>query len=101
MLSFSNPFFARCSAHEYTASNAKFAASVEPGNVRLMERVAQVNEARRRGEPTVPSLLGLEKQTNPFLRCDISEEIRRNVGVVEGDDDASAFAKVRRAKDNF
>lgn len=89
------------SAHEYTASNAKFAASVEPGNVDLMERVAQVNTMRANAEPTVPSLMGVEKKTNPFLRCDISKEIRTNVGVVDSDSDAEAFGKVRRAKDTF
>jgi hydroxyacylglutathione hydrolase len=93
--------FLCCSAHEYTSSNAKFAASVEPGNTELMERVAKVNEMRARGEPTVPSLMGLEKKTNPFLRCDISQELRQNAGVVSGDSDADAFGKVRRAKDNF
>jgi hydroxyacylglutathione hydrolase len=89
------------SAHEYTVSNAKFAVSVEPGNAELVARVAEVNEARSRGEPTVPSLMGVEKRTNPFLRCDISEEIRKNVGVAEGDSDAVVFGKVRKAKDNF
>ncbi len=89
------------SAHEYTASNAKFAQSVEPGNADLMQRIAEVHDLRGRGEPTVPSLLGVEKKTNPFLRCDMSDEIRRNVGVVDGDSNADAFAKVRKAKDNF
>jgi len=93
-------FFYR-SAHEYTASNAKFAASVEPGNVDLMARVQQITEKRNRGEPTVPSLLGEEKKTNPFLRCDFSDEIRKNVGVVDGDNDAIAFGKTRLAKDRF
>jgi Hydroxyacylglutathione hydrolase C-terminus len=46
-------------------------------------------------------MLGEEKKTNPFLRCDTSDEIRRNVGVVETDSDATAFGKVRRAKDKF
>ena len=88
-------------AHEYTASNAKFAASVEPNNDLLMKRVQEIQQLRKDGKPTVPSLLGVEKQTNPFLRCDISPEIRSNVGVVESDSDAQAFAKVRSAKDNF
>jgi hydroxyacylglutathione hydrolase len=66
-----------------------------------MARVADVFAARERGEPTVPSQLGVEKRTNPFLRCDISEEIRKNVGVVPGDSDADAFGKVRKAKDTF
>ena len=89
------------SAHEYTSSNAKFAASVEPGNADLLARIEQIGETRSRGEPTVPTLLGEEKRTNPFLRCDISDEIRMNVGVEETDSAAMAFGKVRRAKDSF
>ena len=89
------------SAHEYTESNAKFALSVEPGNADLQERAAQVKAKRSRGEPTVPSKIGEEKKTNPFLRADVSEEIRKNVGVKEGDSDSVAFGKVRRAKDTF
>jgi hypothetical protein len=96
--SFVYPF---CSAHEYTSNNAKFAASVEPGNAELMARVAEINSMRKRGEATVPSQLGVEKRTNPFLRCDISDEIRKNVGVVSGDSDAEAFGKVRKAKDTY
>jgi hydroxyacylglutathione hydrolase len=89
-------------AHEYTASNAKFALSVEPSNAQLVQRVHEIQALRARGEPTVPSLLGLEKQTNPFLRCDFSDEIRRHVGVDDiADSPANAFAKVRKAKDNF
>jgi len=88
-------------AHEYTESNAKFAFSVEPGNAELQQRVEEVKAKRVRGEPTVPSLLGEEKKTNPFLRVDISDEIRNNVGVKDGDSDADAFGKVRHAKDTF
>jgi hydroxyacylglutathione hydrolase len=89
------------SAHEYTLSNAKFAVSVEPGNADLMARYEEIHEARRLGKPTVPSRMGIEKKTNPFLRCDISHEIRRNVGVSDNDTEADAFAKVRKAKDRF
>jgi hydroxyacylglutathione hydrolase len=45
--------------------------------------------------------MGDEKRTNPFLRCDISAEIRSNVGALHTDSDATVFAKVRKAKDNF
>jgi hydroxyacylglutathione hydrolase len=89
------------SAHEYTLSNGKFALSVEPSNEELARRFREVEAARGRGEPTVPTLLGLEKRTNPFLRVDVSEEIRRNVGAGDGDADDEVFGKVRRAKDNF
>jgi len=66
-----------------------------------MARVSEIYAARERGEATVPSQLGVEKRTNPFLRCDISEEVRKNVGVVPGDSDSEAFGKVRKAKDTF
>jgi hydroxyacylglutathione hydrolase len=89
------------SAHEYTAANAKFASSVEPGNVDLMNRVKEVNEIRKNRNPTVPTNLGMEKKTNPFLRCDFSKEIQRNVGAATSDTDADIFGKLRRAKDNF
>ena len=58
------------SAHEYTQGNARFAVSVEPGNAKLVARVEEINNQRKRGEATVPSLLAAEKETNPFLRGD-------------------------------
>lgn len=88
-------------AHEYTESNAKFAISVEPGNANLVKRVEDVKAKRAQGEPTVPSLMGDEKLTNPFLRGDISAEIRKNVGASDNDDGAHVFAMIRRGKDNF
>mmetsp|Transcript_7643 Transcript_7643/g.9739 ORF Transcript_7643/g.9739 Transcript_7643/m.9739 type:complete len:268 (-) Transcript_7643:113-916(-) len=88
-------------AHEYTQSNAKFAMSVESGNPKLVARAEEIYAKRQRGERTVPSLMGVEKETNPFLRGDISEEIRKNVGAVDGDTDDVIFGKVRKAKDTF
>ena len=87
------------SGHEYTAGNAKFAMSVEPGNEKLVARVEEVKAKRSRGEPTVPSMLREEKETNPFLRGDISEEIRKNVGAGDNEDGASIFHKIRLGKD--
>lgn len=55
-------------AHEYTLSNLRFARAVEPGNVALAERIDAEEAKRARHEPTVPSTIALEKQTNPFLR---------------------------------
>lgn len=66
-----------------------------------MKRFEKIKDQRSRGEPTVPTQIGLEKLTNPFLRVDISEEIRKSVGVTDGDSGADAFGKVRRAKDTF
>lgn len=88
-------------AHEYTESNARFALSVEPGNPDLVERVRKIRAMLERGEPTVPSLLGEEKLTNPFLRGDVSGEIRNNVGAGKEEDGAAIFHKIRKGKDNF
>ena len=71
-------------AHEYTASNARFALSVDD-NPLLAVRAKEVFAARERGEPTVPTTIAREKATNPFLRAG----------------SASAFAAVRAAKDAF
>ncbi len=57
-------------AHEYTLSNLRFALAAEPDNTNLQRRFEQVREARAHNQATVPSLLGLELQTNPFLRTD-------------------------------
>ncbi|MCR5873407.1 hydroxyacylglutathione hydrolase [Phenylobacterium sp. J426] len=83
-------------AHEYTASNARFALSVDddPG---LKARAEAIFAARERGEPTVPTTIGLEKATNPFLRA---PALASRVGAA-GEPDAKAFAAVRAAKDVF
>jgi hydroxyacylglutathione hydrolase len=57
-------------AHEYTLANIRFALAVEPGNAELQRRQTEAHELRQRGEPTLPSTMGLELATNPFLRCD-------------------------------
>eukprot|EP00560_Eucampia_antarctica_P000515 CAMPEP_0197834578 /NCGR_PEP_ID=MMETSP1437-20131217/22926_1 /TAXON_ID=49252 ORGANISM="Eucampia antarctica, Strain CCMP1452" /NCGR_SAMPLE_ID=MMETSP1437 /ASSEMBLY_ACC=CAM_ASM_001096 /LENGTH=272 /DNA_ID=CAMNT_0043439381 /DNA_START=270 /DNA_END=1088 /DNA_ORIENTATION=- len=88
-------------AHEYTMGNAKFAISVEPSNEKLVARVKDVYDKRSKGLPTVPSTMGEEKETNPFLRFDTSEEIRKNVGADDTDENHTVFAKVRNAKDRF
>ena len=88
-------------AHEYTKSNAQYAMSVEPNNADLVKRTEEIIAKRARGEPTVPSLMGQEKATNPFLRGDVSEEIRRNVGATDDEDGASIFLKIRLGKDEF
>lgn len=87
-------------AHEYTAQNLRFAATVEPGNRLLQERIARVAEVRARGEPTIPTVLGVERSTNPFLRC-TSEEIVRSLNLLPNTPPAQVLAKVRAAKDRF
>ncbi|MBA84908.1 hydroxyacylglutathione hydrolase [Thalassobius sp. S69A] len=88
-----------CSGHEYTASNAKFALTVDPGNAQLISRDAAIAQARAAGQPTVPSLLSQELATNPFLRCH-TEGVQKAVNMI-GADPALVFAEVRKRKDNF
>jgi hydroxyacylglutathione hydrolase len=83
-------------AHEYTAANARFALSVDDSQA-LADRAQAVFAARARGEPTVPTTIGLEKATNPFLRA---PGLAGRVGA-DGQSDHQAFAAVRAAKDVF
>jgi hydroxyacylglutathione hydrolase len=85
--------------HEYTQANARFALTVDPDNAALRDRAREVDAMRARGEPTVPSLLGLEKRTNPFLRWD-DPAIRRGLGMPEASD-AEVLGEIRRRKDRF
>jgi hydroxyacylglutathione hydrolase len=54
--------------HEYTLANLRFALAVEPGSAALLERQAREQAKRERGQPTLPSTIGEERATNPFLR---------------------------------
>ena len=64
-------------AHEYTLSNARFAVTVEPDNDALAARLAAVESARAAGEATVPTTIGAERATNPFLRAATADELGR------------------------
>jgi len=86
-------------AHEYTQANAQFALTIEAGNRSLRDRAKQIDAQRARGERTVPSLLGLEKETNPFLRADVAA-VAEAVGL-SASDPVAVFAAVRLRKDNF
>jgi len=79
-------------AHEYTASNARFALSVDDDPA-LKARAEAVFAARERGEATVPTTIGAEKATNPFLRAPLLRP--------DASTPAQAFAEIRAAKDNF
>ncbi len=56
-------------AHEYTASNGRYALVAEPDNLAIRDRMADVDALRARGEATVPTSIGLERATNPFMRA--------------------------------
>ncbi len=71
--------------HEYTLSNARYAVFAEPGNSAMRDRLVEVEAMRGRGEATVPTTIGAERATNPFLRAETVE----------------AFARVRAGKDAF
>ena len=86
-------------AHEYTQANARFALSVDGDNPELLRRAKEIDHLRDRGEPTVPSLLGQEVATNPFLRAD-DPKLAENVGL-SGAPPVEVFAEVRHRKDNF
>jgi hydroxyacylglutathione hydrolase len=81
-------------AHEYTADNARFALSVD-SDPALRRRADAVFAARARGEPTVPTTIGLERATNPFLRAP-NLALGRGAGAP-----SNAFATLRAAKDDF
>jgi hydroxyacylglutathione hydrolase len=88
--------------HEYTASNLRFAEHIEPGNPALPERVLDVARARAAGEWTTPSSIGLELQTNPFMRVTSPEIIARYRPEFDREPTAAeVFAKLRSAKDQF
>lgn len=84
-------------AHEYTLNNLKFALTVDRQNSDLVTRYAQVEAARNRSESTIPSVLGVEKLTNPFLRWD-SSAIQAAMG---SHDPTQTFRKLRGLKDQF
>ncbi|MHA6718036.1 hydroxyacylglutathione hydrolase [Sphingomonas sp. RS6] len=72
-------------AHEYTLSNGRYARAAEPDNAAIRERLAEVERLRAAGEPTVPTTIGAERATNPFMRADSVEML----------------AERRAAKDSF
>ena len=84
-------------AHEYTLSNLRFALSVDHENETLKARLDEVKRDRAQDIPTVPTHLGIEKETNPFLRWDaIALQ-----SVAGSQDAADVFAHIRKLKDNF
>lgn len=90
-------------AHEYTLANLQFALTVEPNNEALQQRFAEAQAARESGQPTVPSRLQDELETNPFLRCDTPEVVQSAMKRIPeyGDDPLSVFTILRKWKDGF
>ena len=86
-------------SHEYTFANATFALSVDPDNQMLIDRAQHVKRLRAAGKPTVPTIMSLEKATNPFLR--VGNEAIKTAVNMEGKSEAEVFAQLRKIKDNF
>ncbi len=84
-------------AHEYTLSNLKFALTVDGQNLDLPQRFAVVEAMRDRQTPTIPTLLGIEKRTNPFLRWD-SPALQT---AMQSQDAVQTFTRLRSLKDVF
>ncbi|MBX3597511.1 MAG: hydroxyacylglutathione hydrolase [Rhizobiaceae bacterium] len=85
--------------HEYTLANARFAATIDPTNEALAERLERVERMRENGQATLPTTIGDELATNPYLRCG-DAAIRLNLGMQQASD-AEVFAEIRKRKDNF
>ena len=89
--------------HEYTVTNLNFALSLEPGNVKLQEKLRWAEELRAKNQPTIPGTVGEEKEINPFVRVDSSELQERVQQSFPGLalDPVSVLEKTRYLKDNF
>lgn len=90
-----------CCGHEYTQTNARFALSIDGGNAALKARAQDVDDKRSRGETTVPSSMGLERASNPFLRTDSDAIAAWAARQANAHDRVSRFAALRNAKDSF
>src|SRR5882672_10233784 len=89
--------------HEYTLANIGFAKAVEPGNTALDQREVRDRRLRAEGKPTLPSRLGDEKATNPFLRCRepaVIESANKYLGKRLADP-VRVFAAIRDWKNTF
>ena len=83
--------------HEYTLSNARFALTVDPTNSALKERARKIEALRADDRPTLPTTIGEEMATNPFMRTH-DPAIRKNLGMESASDEA-VFAELRKRKD--
>ena len=91
-------------AHEYTLSNLRFAAAVEPDNQQLTQRIIIEQQKRDQGIATVPTQIGLEKQTNPFLRsrkASVINSLVQHQKIANANDEAANFSALREWKNHF
>ena len=87
-------------AHEYTIQNIAFATTIDPDNKALQTRYKECLELIANNTPTVPIRLGIEKLTNPFLRCD-SLELKLNIGLIANTPEVEVFTEIRTLRNSF
>jgi hydroxyacylglutathione hydrolase len=88
--------------HEYTVNNLRFAESLEPGNQDIAKKLAWAKAARAKGEPTLPSTIGEERRTNPFLRVAEKDVVSKvNARLAQDHSPQAVLAAVRAMKDAF
>jgi hydroxyacylglutathione hydrolase len=85
--------------HEYTQANASFALTIEPDSAALQKRANEVGAMRAAGKATLPTTIGLELETNPFLRPHVPA-IQKRLGM-EGKPEWEIFAEIRERKNRF
>mmetsp|Transcript_14172 Transcript_14172/g.23625 ORF Transcript_14172/g.23625 Transcript_14172/m.23625 type:complete len:110 (+) Transcript_14172:609-938(+) len=81
--------------HEYTVSNLKFAATVDPANPSVLAKLRWAEQQRARGRPTIPSVLSEEKTYNPFLRA-LEPALAKSTGATEP---VEVLRRIRAIKD--
>jgi len=92
--------------HEYTVSNLKFAAALEPQNKEIAERLSQASELRDNNQPTIPGTMAEELATNPFIRVqseELQESLRsqKEAESIEMNDSDQVLGAVRKWKNRF
>lgn len=89
-------------AHEYTLDNLKFAATIEPNNTYIQQRIEQVYTMRQQGQASLPSTLAIEAHSNPFLRCDQAPVIEYAEHIAGHKlSEEQVFTQIRQLKDNW
>ncbi|MBX9932107.1 MAG: hydroxyacylglutathione hydrolase [Methylobacterium sp.] len=88
------------SGHDYVLSNGRFALAVEPGNARLAERMTEAEAAQSEGRFLIPTTMGVERATNPFLRSDMPE-LAQAAGLPANAPPVEVFTALRAWKNRF
>lgn len=83
--------------HEYSVKNLQFALTVEPDNLRILEKLTWAQNQRQTGQPTIPSTIGDELESNPFMRVDLPA-IQEKMGF---NSPVEALGELRKVKDNW